>query len=720
VSEKKHKEHIAKGKAKSTASGSFGVSVCVALVLALFLLSVEGVASVLMELGGGWALFWGLMDQILPKIVIVMGAYLILRLISKVLLVDVWRVDGRGLDMAIVVFLASAHGLWLVIDRARVEPIQVSALWTTAVLLACAMLGCLAYRAGRVGVVWRGRKILVGLLLAAPVVILETLGAAWLNKQLGTIDLLNIKSSFVGMFSGWALLINIAYLFVIGATSLVFVCTDTQRKLWRFVVFLGLLLVTVGVVVPIAHTVMVVVERSRSPEQHSIGKVILIVIDALRTDVISCYGSKSVSTPNIDSLGTDGVLFERAYSSAPWTVPSISSILTGVSPLTHRVLKSKDTIPENCVTLAERMKDAGYLTGAIGDNPHLSKNGYQQGFGHYDFYPKSGGLPLDRILWLLWPERFSLTSSTSRLTQLAQALIERWSNNDFFLWLHYFDPHNPYFPPSEYLPKHKQQIQAKSRIEELKMIQRESLTVSEKDRYRELYEAEVRYVDDKIGELLDYLKNHGYYEKSLIVLTSDHGEEFWDHGGYYHGRTLHNELIWVPLIIKLPDSEVTVRLSEAVGNERILPTILELCRIDYDSTDFSGTSLSSLWSGEVTSSDEVQKAIFSTGLNPAPGGNCEMVLFDDTKFIRWLSSQREELYDLEKDPEEKENISGQHTHEVERAKELLRKWAESGDQFRRYYGLKEADAVKLDAQTIKQLRSLGYVDNDKDVPEPKQ
>lgn len=698
---------MTKSEAKGL-SGSFGEAVLIALVLALFLLSAEALASLLLELGGGWALFWRLMNQIIPKMVVVMGTYLILWLLARVLLVNIWQLDGRSVGTAIAVFLASNHGLWLVIDRARVEPIQVSVYWVIAALLVSVVLSGLAYRTARPGMVWKGSKRLGGLLLAAPVVVLETLLIVWLTKPLGTIKLWSVKSLLVNAFSSWALPINIVYFFAIGVTLVLFVRSGVRRKTWKFVVFLSLLLMVVGVILPIVHAGIGIARRSNSQEQHSIRKVILIVIDALRADSLSCYGSECVSTPNIDALGADGILFERAYSSSSWTVPSVSSILTGVSPWTHQVLNSRYSIPEKCETFAERMKEAGYLTGAIGHNPHLHKNGYQQGFVYYDFYSKSGGLPLDRILWLVWPERFSLVSSTSRLTKLAQELMEKWTNKDTFLWLHYFDPHNPYTPPSEYLGNQKQIVPMKNRMEELKMIKRKTLTVLEKERFRKLYEGEVRYVDAEVGELLNYLKSQGLYENSLIVLTSDHGEEFWEHGGYYHGRTLYNESLRVPLIIKLPNSEVKGRVSEAVSNECILPTVLELCRIGYDSAGMSGDSLSHLWSGE--SMDERQKALFSK----APHGdrNCEMVLFENRKYIRWPSSGKEEFYDLEKDPHELENLFEQKKQEVVQAKKLLREWAEDAERIRKYYGFQVAEKVELDAQTLKQLRTLGYVDDD--------
>ena len=240
------------------------------------------------------------------------------------------------------------------------------------------------------------------------------------------------------------------------------------------------------------------------------------------------------------------------------------------------------------------------------------------------------------------------------------------------------------------------------------MIKRKTLTVLEKERLRKLYEGEVRYVDAEVGELLNYLKSQGLYENSLIVLTSDHGEEFWEHGGYHHGRTLYNESLRVPLIIKLPNSEVKGRVSEAVSNECILPTVLELCRIGYDSAGMSGDSLSHLWSGE--SMDERQKALFSKATHG--DRNCEMVLFENRKYIRWPSSGKEEFYDLEKDPHELENLFEQKKQEVVQAKKLLREWAEDAERIRKYYGLQAAEKVELDAQTLKQLRTLGYVDDD--------
>ncbi len=193
-------------------------------------------------------------------------------------------------------------------------------------------------------------------------------------------------------------------------------------------------------------------------DEHRVKRVILITVDTLRPDFVSDYNSSSDSTPHLDGLAHDGIVFTKVISPAPWTLPSLSSLMTGLSPDVHLAQKPGSILPDNMVTLAEYMQGGGYYTGAIVYNPYLKlTHGMAQGFLDYDVYPKSliGNSFGAAILKKMLPARFRQTASTTQITDAAIAWLESNRERDFFLWLHYLDPHIPYAPPAEFLPKGK-------------------------------------------------------------------------------------------------------------------------------------------------------------------------------------------------------------------------------------------------------------------------
>lgn len=445
-----------------------------------------------------------------------------------------------------------------------------------------------------------------------------------------------------------------------------------------------------------------------------IRHVILITVDTLRADVLSSYdGEQSVPTPHIDKLAGDGILFTNAISSAPWTLPSFSSIMTGLSPLVHKTTKSTSKLPDNLKTLAEYMRDAGYFTAGIGYNPFLKPSfNLSQGFIEYNFFPKSsiGNSFGAGLLKRFFLDRFRQEASTQDLTRLAANWLRANREKDFFLWLHYYDPHVPYAPPQRYLPKEDSPPGMGNRFNIKNGKLRDGRYVPPPDKrewIKKLYDAEVRYVDDNIGRIIRNLKALKLYDESLIVLTSDHGEEFWDHGGFEHGHTLYNELIRVPLIIKLPESALKKRIDMEVPTQSVMPTILDACGIDYGSDHLYVNyvnSLSPLWGRNP--GDFYEQPIVSTGLLYFE--NREAVVFDGLKYIRFLKTNREELYDLDRDPGEQFSISNFSPDKIEKAKSILREKVEVAGKLEEHYDL-DVEEIKLDKDTKKSLKNLGYL-----------
>ena len=244
------------------------------------------------------------------------------------------------------------------------------------------------------------------------------------------------------------------------------------------------------------------------------------------------------------------------------------------------------------------MREAGYRTAATGDNSLLKPaHNLTQGFEDYNFFPKrSMGGSFGAVL-LETRRRFQPEVSTEGLTDLFADGVRANRKNDFFLWFHYYDPHGPYAPPPRFLPEESPEPGVGTHFDRSKEVRGGQFVPSlqERDWIRKLYESEVRYVDQSIGKLLVILDQLELYRDSLIIFTSDHGEEFWEHAGLGHGHSLHDELLWVPLIIKLPQEASRGQISTPVDTTSLTPTVLELCGISCRADGFSAGSLVSLW-----------------------------------------------------------------------------------------------------------------------------
>jgi len=384
--------------------------------------------------------------------------------------------------------------------------------------------------------------------------------------------------------------------------------------------------------------------------------------------------------------------------------------MTGLSPSVHMTIRRGSKLQDRLLTLAEYMLDAGYFTAAIGSNPGLSSwRNISQGFIEYNFFPK----PLisssfgARILGRLLPKQFRSEASTHDLTELACSWLKENHNKDFFLWLHYFDPHLPYAPPPDFIKKSAPPPAIGTSFSKMKDVRGGYFvpSLAEREWIRELYRSEVRYVDKSFGTLLDTLKRLELYDESLIIFTSDHGEEFWEHGGFEHGHTLYNEVLWVPLMIKLPLSASRGEIDKLVTTESIMPTILDICRIDYDSNYLSARSLSTLW--EMNPNVFEEKPIVSTGVIYYE--DRESVLFEGLKYIRSLLTNHEELYDLARDHKEQTCNLSSFTDKVQRARSILREHSERAKRLREHFGIINTEEVRLDNETIRKLKSLGYI-----------
>lgn len=426
--------------------------------------------------------------------------------------------------------------------------------------------------------------------------------------------------------------------------------------------------------------------------------IFLIVIDCLRYDCISGTG-QGVSTPHLKRLMDDGIIYGKAFAQCSWTKPSIASILTSLYVSQHNVLTNLSTINPQLTTLAEALKEKGYYNCGFHNNVHLRNiYNFDQGFHYYEYFGQEYPIPFDfnapRLHFFRIIDTFvknvisgeayvslfyeNALSSTERIVEHINSNADR----DMFVFIHYMDPHAPYFrhpfdgtkydpPPSE-------------------------LTDIVRDEIFNTYKQEIEFTDSAVGLLLRQLDKLDIYDESLIILTSDHGEEFQEHDGWEHARTLYNELIHVPLIIKLPENRQAKDVdSSLVQLIDIAPTITSLVEAQTPNE----------WEGINLMGDENRSWVYAEKING------KTILTQDDKLYVTDGSDITlptlAFFDLKEDWNESTNLAEDPVY-TERIREL--------DDSLRSIELRlastkvESFETELDLETREQLKALGYLD----------
>jgi arylsulfatase A-like enzyme len=513
------------------------------------------------------------------------------------------------------------------------------------------------------------------------------------------------------------LLLGLAVFLMLGLIALTLFITNRFRPAISAGWLAGTLLLICAVVGPLLHKQTLIAHDRIHPitDHHAIDRIILISIDTLRPDFLTCYNPQAgAPTPSMDALAADGILFENAYSAAPWTKPSVTSFMTGLPPVVHGVNNHRVRQPDSLITLAERLASFGFRTAGFGKNTFLTDRlNYQQGFQTYDFFPKGDrdtgfGFGVKLYYQKISPLLFKLHANTEQLLDHTLEWIRKNGQDPFFLWLHTHDPHFPLTPPAVYLAGKKPPERIKDSYPKLVRDMPSILKLTdpeEREWVRELYRAEVLYVDDNLGRLWQNLKEEGLYDEALIILTSDHGEELWEHDQFGHGHTLYNELIHVPLIIKLPKSirsPEPLRIMEKVSQLSLFPTILELCQIPLPAASYLYPSISGYWNKTPPRSTD----IFASGTFTQ--GDRESLIRNHMKYIRNMESPfDEQLFDLNQDPGEIHSI-------LETMPVMLETTRVELDSIKQRALLMGPDLGNIEnvihsPETLKELRSLGYI-----------
>ncbi len=426
-----------------------------------------------------------------------------------------------------------------------------------------------------------------------------------------------------------------------------------------------------------------------------VENVILISIDTLRADHLGPYGNARVKTPNFDKLAAESIVFENAYSAAPTTLPSHTSLMTGSYPHTHGVSKNGDMVhPENQM-MAETLKEAGFRTlGVSGAFPLNPKFAFDQGFEAY----------------------FANVGDNAKVTDAVLKKTPQRAGGRMFLFIHYWDVHWPYAPPAPFDTMYRKDLMGlNGSMEELKEI-RAGMHRGEADAFarsevmKDLYAGEVSWTDQQIGRLLEGLDEQGLLDKSLLIITSDHGEAFDEHKDYWdHGPSTYNSVTHVPLIIRLPGGKGGgTRVSSLVSNIDVMPTVLEVLNLGSASRS-EGVSFARAFMGQGLPK---RTAIYSEATKPEKPEyedgqlwpntlKCKGVWTESWKYQSCPKVKTRELYTRDDAMEQKDQYKAQGGVSAQLEKSV-QTWVGTGDPLQ---GGKDESQDTIDA-----LKALGYME----------
>jgi len=436
--------------------------------------------------------------------------------------------------------------------------------------------------------------------------------------------------------------------------------------------------------------------------------VILVMIDTLRADQLSCYGGP-VAAPNLCGLAADGGSRYAAFSHASWTKPSAASLLTSLLPSSHGAMSKTASLSPSATLVSEVMKDAGYTTGGIVSNINLAPSfGFDQGWDEYTYLApdylagaqeSSSKLVLYQIARKVW---FKLRAGhrVSDYYQNAETVnahafewLARHDRSRFFFFVHYMDPHDPYF-------EHPYDGRAIARVE---ADHPDPALVPEMLR---LYRGEIAYLDDQFGKLLEQLRAHGLYDDAVIAVTADHGEEFYEHGGFWHGLTLYENQIHVPLLVKWQRGHAVAPLEPENHLARsidIAPTLIARAGASAPPV-MQGVDLAVPWAAR-SEKDRLHLA------EEDHEGNVLRALRSTT--WKWIEANEgnprglplEELFRVETDPNEQHNV-------VDAEPALARQMREQADAkvlYAREHSLEGGGTAELTDAQREALKALGYL-----------
>lgn len=450
--------------------------------------------------------------------------------------------------------------------------------------------------------------------------------------------------------------------------------------------------------------------------------VVLIAVDGLRADHVGAMGYDKPTTPNLDAIAREGVLFDRCSAAAAWSLPAAASIALGIPPCAHGALADGDLISGGGLTLAQRLQSLGYVTSLFSSNPFISQATHmERGFVDTEVRPSLGERVFTR-----WQRRSTF--------------------EPFFMYVHEGRPQEPYVASEDSValfgkvePTDRRDIQqlmnAYRKLLRIDFDARKPLgttnnmgqqrgMVVELDRRRKafasLYDASIRDVDNTIGAIVEGLKSEGLWDRTLLIITGTVGMEMGEHGGWLTDHSLYNEIIHVPLVMRLPDGQhAGMRISQPVSHLDILPTILDrVGQVPSAEEKLPGASLLGLLRGESLPgprlvSMRINERAYSRKFARHRGERNLAVMEGAWKGVWNVDTDTFELYDLSKDPKEESNVADQNQPLVTRMREAAKaQWANCPVEATASQPTKrkrQPNLAEMPEDVRKALQSLGYI-----------
>jgi len=383
----------------------------------------------------------------------------------------------------------------------------------------------------------------------------------------------------------------------------------------------------------------------------------LISLDTLRPDYLSCYGHERETSPNLDAVAKAGVRFADVTAAAPWTLPSHATMLTGLYPAHHGVKSHETRLSDSIQTVAEEFRDAGFETLAVVNTHNIGAPQFQlqQGFKQFSY--------VSEIAEDARSKRIRTPDSGETVVANAKDMLaKRDAKKPFFLFLHFYDAHTDFTAKDEFRHRFVEPYGGKldGRSQQLDGVRKRGETLNEADlRFlHQMYEAEIAQLDELLGRFFAWLDEQHLADDTLIVITSDHGEEFQEHGGLLHGRTQYQEVMRVPLLLKGPGIPAGVVVDSPVNGVDVTPTLLAALGVRSTQAR-DGIDLAPGWSGgTLPARTFYAEADHNNKVGGKLVGDIKKMLRRGEEKLLWdTHTGKLELYDLAKDPSEHSDLA---------------------------------------------------------------
>jgi arylsulfatase A-like enzyme len=428
-----------------------------------------------------------------------------------------------------------------------------------------------------------------------------------------------------------------------------------------------------------------------------VRNVLVYLIDTLRADHLKPFNqSTRVRTPGLDQLVEHGAaVFTSAHTQENWTKPSVATLLTSLMPWEHHAVTTEAVVPAGIRFLPELLQERGFQTGAFIANGYVSdKFGFKQGFGSFRNYIREG--------------RYSRAEFLA--ADVMEWLDKREAERPFFLYVHAIDPHVPYKPTAEFLSVYDPlpydgvvNFNGDTTLLEKIKIGSIKLNARDKVHLEALYDSEISYHDVHFRSILTALEKRGLSEDTMVVVVADHGEEFWDHGSVGHGHSVYEELLHIPMVIRVPGvTQGPSRVTSSAGLVDVMPTVLEALGQSIPE-ELSGRSLLPEVTGQGADAPPVAISGFMDGWRTLVVSNLKLIQRTEKRFM---------LHDLNTDPHEQAELSAQRpisTRYLRGQLGLALAASEPGEQPAPGKKQHREEKTQIDAETEAQLRALGYV-----------